>query len=236
MYCAAQFFRRCAAHAWRTRLRLRRVVSWSLCARIPGRRARLAWVVLWMGLAAALPRGAAAESVTVSNAHLLAAQDGAASLYAQFEFELPAVLEEAVSHGIALYFAVDFELYRGRWYWFDKKLVDRSLSYRLTYSPLTRQYRVGRGTLAQPFDTLDAALSVLKRVHGWRVVDAGIIDANTDAKNYRGRLRLRLDTSRLPKPFQLNALTSREWTLASDWYDLSMVRRPHHVDTGAAQR
>jgi hypothetical protein len=28
---------------------------------------------------------------------------------------------------------------------------------------------------------------------------------------------MRLDTSQLPKPFQVNALTNRDWTLASDW-------------------
>jgi hypothetical protein len=28
---------------------------------------------------------------------------------------------------------------------------------------------------------------------------------------------MRLDTTQLPKPFQLTAITSREWTLTSDW-------------------
>jgi hypothetical protein len=28
---------------------------------------------------------------------------------------------------------------------------------------------------------------------------------------------MRLDVTQLPKPFQLNALTSRDWNLASEW-------------------
>ena len=28
---------------------------------------------------------------------------------------------------------------------------------------------------------------------------------------------MRLDTAQLPKPFQVNALTNREWTLSSEW-------------------
>ena len=28
---------------------------------------------------------------------------------------------------------------------------------------------------------------------------------------------MRLDVTQLPKPFQLSALTNREWTLDSDW-------------------
>jgi hypothetical protein len=35
---------------------------------------------------------------------------------------------------------------------------------------------------------------------------------------YQAALRMRLDTAQLPKPFQLNAISSRDWTLASDWY------------------
>jgi len=29
---------------------------------------------------------------------------------------------------------------------------------------------------------------------------------------------MRLDVSELPKPFQVNALASREWNIGSDWY------------------
>jgi hypothetical protein len=35
---------------------------------------------------------------------------------------------------------------------------------------------------------------------------------------YIAALRLRLDTSQLPKPLQINALGSRDWNLTSDWY------------------
>jgi len=35
-------------------------------------------------------------------------------------------------------------------------------------------------------------------------------------------VRMRLDTSQLPRPFQINALTNRDWTLSSDWFNLRM--------------
>lgn len=161
------------------------------------------------------------DRISVADAALAPAPEGdGVALYAQFEFELPAALRDAVDRGIALYFVVDFELYRDRWYWFDKKLVDQALTYRLTYSPLTRQYRLARGTLAQPFDTLEAALATLKRVRGWKVIDKGIIPADDDPTAYRSRVRLRLDVSQLPKPFQISAITNSDWTLASDWRGL----------------
>jgi len=181
------------------------------------RRAWLPGALLALALLGIAPAGpAAAQGIAVAEAALRAPDDGegGALLDAQFDFELPAVLEDAVNRGIALYFVIDFELYRTRWYWFDRKLVGTALTYRLTYSPLTRQYRLARGTLAQPFDTLAEALATLRRVRSWKVVDPGVLHRGED---YRAQTRMRLDISQLPKPFQVDALTNRDWNLASEW-------------------
>ncbi|HRK57835.1 MAG TPA: DUF4390 domain-containing protein [Burkholderiaceae bacterium] len=167
------------------------------------------------------PTALAADRVVVTQAHLAPSSNSeGVALYAQFDFELPFVLEDAINRGIALYFAVDFEMFRSRWYWFDKKVVDQTLTYRLSYSPLTRQYRLGRGALAQPFDSLDEALDTLKRVSGWHVIDKELAQSEADLKGYYAQMRLRLDTAQLPKPFQVAALTHSDWALASDWYAL----------------
>jgi hypothetical protein len=167
-------------------------------------------------LAAFAAPAAAADRISVQSAQLQLASDGEGAfvLDAQFDFDLPPVLEDAVNRGIALYFVVEFELFRPRWYWFDKRLVDITRTYRLTYSPLTRQYRLATGALAQPFDSLADALATLRRVRGWRVAERHVIRPDDD---YTAQVRMRLDTSQLPKPFQINALTNRDWTLASDW-------------------
>ena len=41
--------------------------------------------------------------------------------------------------------------------------------------------------------------------------------------SYEAALRLRLDVNQLPKPFQVNALASREWTLQSEWHRFSFT-------------
>lgn len=182
----------------------------------------LGLLLLALLLAAPLRVAQADDRIAVNSAQLALVVDGGepgVSLDADFDFELPYVLEDAVNRGIALYFVVDFELYRERWYWFDRQLVQRSLTYRLTYSALTRQYRLARGSLALPFDTLAEAMATLKRVRGWKVMERGTLRPD---ENYRAQLRMRLDTSQLPKPFQINALTNRDWTLASDWRNVSV--------------
>jgi hypothetical protein len=141
-------------------------------------------------------------------------QDDALVLDADFEFELGPRLEEALDLGIPLYFVVEFELTRSRWYWLDEKVVQRSQKWRLWYHALTRQYRLSSGNLHQAFDTLEEARRRLSRTRGWVVADAA--PAQPD-RVYQAQLRMRLDSSELPKPFQASALANREWKLASYW-------------------
>jgi hypothetical protein len=198
---------------WRAHL-LDRLLRALLCAVLPA--------AVCLAMVMTVPVARAADRIAVTSAQLSVAGDGAdpgVMLEADFDFELPFVLEDAVNRGIALYFVVDFEVYRERWYWFDRQVAQRSLTYRLTYSALTRQYRLSRGSLALPFDSLAEALATLKRVRGWRVLDPGTLKSD---ENYRAQLRMRLDTSQLPRPFQINALTNRDWTLASDWRNVNV--------------
>ena len=142
---------------------------------------------------------------------------------ADFGFELTQRLEEALNHGVPLYFVVEFELARPRWYWFDEKAASEKLTLRLVYHPLSRQYRVSRGALYQNFPTLGEALRTLATVRDWAVVERERLKPEED---YVAMLRMRLDTAQLPKPFQVSALTSREWTLASDWTRVTFTANP----------
>jgi hypothetical protein len=135
-------------------------------------------------------------------------------LSADFSIEFNPRLEEAVGRGLALYFVADFELTRPRWYWFDDKVAKFSQTWRLTYHALTRQYRLSTGALNQSYSSLDEALSALAHLRHWPVVER---DRLRPGESLDAALRLRLDLSQLPKPFQLEALSNKDWALSSDW-------------------
>lgn len=155
-----------------------------------------------------------AQEIEVRSADLRATEHGLL-LDAQFAFALTPRLVEAVNSGVPLYFRVDFELTRPRWYWFDEQTASRELQRRLSYHALSRQYRLSTGLLQQSFGTLEEALHVLMRVRNWLVVDRTVPLTGGD---YEAAVRMRLDTSLLPKPFQLSALTSRDFHLESPWH------------------
>jgi hypothetical protein len=136
-------------------------------------------------------------------------------LEADFSITLTPPLEDVLSKGVSLYFLLDFELIRPRWYWFNERIAESQSQYRLSYNALTRQYRVGSGSLYQNFATLGEALSVMSRVRRRLDLESGAIRKEN---TYTAGVRMRLDTSQLPKPFNLTALGSRDWNIASDWY------------------
>jgi len=178
---------------------------------------RIALLSGFLALLATAP--ARGDGIEVGDVALHAA-DEALVLDADFGFELTPRLAEVVANGVPLYFRVEFELTRSRWYWFDERAASRVLQMRLSYHALSRHYRLAAGTqpdrymLQQTFGTLEEALSVLKHVRNWAVVDKR---SDLSRSDYDAALRMRLDTSLLPKPFQLSALTSRELHLESPW-------------------
>ena len=166
-----------------------------------------------VALALAAAGLARADEIEITDARLSATEDGVA-LAADFAFELNSGLVEVVTNGVPLYFVVEFELTRPRWYWFDEKAAAKRLQLRLSYHALSRHYRLSTGVLQQNYPTLQEALNVLRRVRGWNVIErpAGLADAD-----YEAAVRMRLDVTLLPKPFQLSAITNRELTLESPW-------------------
>jgi uncharacterized protein DUF4390 len=182
-----------------------------------------------LALLAAAPAGA--DEIEVRAAELRAVEDGLV-LDADFAFELTPRLSEVVANGVPIYFRVDFELTRRRWYWFDDTAAAKRLHLRLSYHALSRQYRLSTGLLQQSFATLDEALNVLKRIRSWLVVDRTVGFADAD---YEMAVRMRLDTTLLPKPFQLSALTSRELQLDSPWKRFT-VRSPRQLPAPVESR
>lgn len=164
-------------------------------------------------LAFVVGTSAYADEIIVRDANLRATDEGLI-LNAQFSFQITPRLAEAVQNGVPLYFELEFELSRPRWYWFDQQTVAKRMQVRLSYHALSRQYRLSTGLLQQSFGSLEEALDVLRRLRNWLVVDRTVTLADT---TYEAAVRMRLDTTLLPKPFQLSALTNREWNLESQW-------------------
>jgi hypothetical protein len=171
---------------------------------------------------------ARADDIDVLDARLAASEEGLL-LSADFAFDFSPRLSEAVTNGVPLYFVVEFELTRPRWYWFDEDAASRSTQLRLSYHALSRQYRLSTGPLHQNFSALEEALDVLRRLRNWQVLDRSVA---LSGSSYEAAVRMRLDKAQLPRPLQLSALTNRELRLESSWK--RFLFQPPRVPAGAS--
>ncbi len=189
------------------------------------------WVAVWalalamalvvvLGGFAAQPARAASE-VEITQLRLERVGDDA-YLNASVNFALSPLVEDALTKGIALYFVAEAELYRKRWWWTDQ-LMGQAVRYmRLSYQPLTRRWRLvvsstpignmGLSTLlSQNFDTLDEALEMIKRLGRLRLGNADEFGGDPLLAVV---FRFKLDTSQLPRPFQIGVVGHSDWNIA----------------------
>jgi hypothetical protein len=157
---------------------------------------------------------AQAENIEIRSASI-ALRDDVYALDTDFDISLTPTLEEILAKGVALNFLLEVDVIRPRWYWLNEKVANVQQQYKLSYNSLTRQYRISLGTLFQNFPTVAEAVRFISRVRNLPVAEKNALQPGVA---YQASLRMRLDVSQLPKPFQITAFGSREWNLNSDWH------------------
>lgn len=171
---------------------------------------------------------AAGEGISATRAEAKLTHAGQLSVSSRFRTDLPDQLKEALKQGVPLHFNLSWQLsapsvasYKFK---FDQLLNnDSTIQYKLSFHPLTNRYRVTVGTFSTEYDTLETALRAVGAVANWKVLSKGAL-SDVAAKDTKAEIRLLLTTAKLPKPFQINALTSKNWHLDSGWKSLSVVQ------------
>jgi hypothetical protein len=164
-------------------------------------------LILWLPVTVAQ-----AEGIQIKSVSMVAVEQGY-EISIDSEIALNATLEQVLEKGIVLYFVTKFSLVDSRWYWFYDEVARGKLRVGLRYYALTRQYHLNHPSFSQNFNTLTEALQALGQLRDYPLI------VKSDLKNdvdYIASLRIWLDLTRMPKPFQVEALGSRKWNLSSD--------------------
>lgn len=162
-------------------------------------------------------------------------RDEGLQLSAAVHFELPFAVEDALLKGIPMFFVVEADIYRERWYWTDPRVASATRTIRLAYQPLTRRWRINvaaglissssglRATLNQNHDSLAEAVAAIQRLARWKIADAA--DVAPDV-NHRLEFSFRLDLSQLPRPFQIGVAGQSDWTISAQLQERLRVETP----------
>lgn len=173
--------------------------------------ARWAWLLaLVLLLQLLLAPASRADGVELSQLSTVRSEEGL-ELSFSTRFELPRAAEEALLKGVPIYFVAEVTVLRNRWYWRDARLAHTTRSWRLTWQPLTRQYKISTGGLNQSYVSLSEALASLRGVSGWRIAEPKELE---DDGRYYLEFSYRLDTSQLPRPMQIGLGSPQGWGLS----------------------
>ncbi|KPU94449.1 hypothetical protein APR50_37730 [Variovorax paradoxus] len=185
----------------------------------------LALVVVLLVTVLAPPVLAQTRNAAAVTQMRLEQSDDAVYLNAAVQFELPALVEDVLDKGIAIYFVAEAEMFQERWYWTDRKVAQATRHMRLAYQPLTRRWRLNVSplplsgsasfslSLNQNFDSLADALEAVRRVGRLRMGDSAEIG---DDPLHQVTFRFRLDTSQLPRPFQIGVAGQADWNISAE--------------------
>ncbi len=168
----------------------------------------------------------AAEGISATRMQATLTASGQMLVSSRFKTDLPDQLKQALNQGVPLTFTLNYQLSAPTIAAYRFKLgqlvgSDSSIQYKLSYHPLTNRYRVTVGTFSTEYNSLETALRGVGAVANWRVLGSGAL-SGVQAGEAKAEIRLALSTSQLPKPFQINALTSKSWQLDSGWQSLNI--------------
>ncbi len=181
--------------------------------------------VVCVCLLASLPLQAQAAATEATSAEvnqlLVERKPDSIVLSAALKFELPPPVEDALHKGVPMFFVAEADVYRARWYWYDKKVLSAERHVRLAFQPLTRRWRINVASgaitasslglaLNQSFDSLADALAAVKRISNWKIAEPGDIDAE---QKHNVEFKFRLDLAQLPRPFQIGVLGQADWNI-----------------------
>lgn len=201
---------------WKNFLRLKVLFASSL------KRGRQLCAVVLAVMSLILASAAQADTAVDLQGLKLERQDAGLYMSGQWQFDLPAALEDALLKGITLYFVIEVDISQERWYFYNQRVAHSERHVRLFYQPLTRRWRVnisaqpfnvsGLGvSLGQSYDTAEDAMNVVRRMIQWRIANA--TDLSLDAKQTIA-INFKLDLKQLPRPLQIGAAGQSDWNIS----------------------
>lgn len=169
------------------------------------------WALLFLLAMTALAAGTNNNHAHVKSAELVL-RDDTWALDADLDIHFGRALEEALSKGITLTFLYECQIIKPMKYWFDDEVVTERRAITLNYHALTKQYLLNYPQQQKVFDSLGEARRELGLIRDWRLTPHATLEKN---QPYQAALKMHLDTSKLPKALQLDALGESDWELVT---------------------
>ena len=138
------------------------------------------------------------------------------------QWQTPGPIKQVLERGVPLVFLMRATVIQPRWYWRDKQLASLTRRTRVVYLPLTNQWRVSLADseavttasntdaflLHQNVASMPQAIALAANARGWAL---GRVADFADSTDTRVAVTFALDTTALPRPFQIGVADQGDW-------------------------
>ncbi len=139
-------------------------------------------------------------------------------------FNLPKHVVEAIDHEIPLSFFIEIELLeKSSSFGLETNRVRNRIEFHneIRASGVNRTYTLfnSRNNNSQSFQSIESALKTLATIKAFPVASLSELHPK---QRYTLRMRIKLDTLKLPAPLLLEAFFTDQWLLDSGWYETEL--------------
>ena len=132
-------------------------------------------------------------------------------------------MEDAINSGVPASFSYSVNLYRTRGMWFDKKLVDLTITHTIKYNSLKKEYSVTRSwdtnspVVVRSFDT---AKKLMAEIDSLKVIP---LEQLKKGNQYQIQAKAKLSRVTLPYYLHYVLFFLSLWDFETDWYTIDFI-------------
>lgn len=129
-------------------------------------------------------------------------------------------LSDAAARGVPLYFTRETRLLQKRHWWFDRTVSKKLETWRIQYNALLRRWVLIK---SDDYEYTYSMSEALRKITGDVYWSMPLTESLQPGSQYSVEAIFKLDTSRLPGPFQIFTFRSNSnWSLSSQWKNLDL--------------
>lgn len=144
-------------------------------------------------------------------------------VYLSVEGAFTQKMEEAINSGVPASFSFFISLYRNRGFWFNKKLVDLTLTHTLKYNNLRKEYTVSRswdGSGPVIVQTFETAQTLMSEIESLKIIPLELLEKG---KRYQIKAKAKLNRVTLPYYLHHVLFFLSLWDFETDWYTIDFI-------------
>ncbi len=144
-------------------------------------------------------------------------------LYLTAKNAFPSKIEKAIHSGVPATFLFHINLYQVRGLWLDKKVIDITLTHKMKFDSLKKEYIVTRSWEDDRLLTVNSFQEAQKLMT--EVDSLVIVPLNRLEKGQQYQIRTKAELSKLTLPFYLHYVLFfvSFWDLETDWYTIDFI-------------